>query len=113
MKHAMGLFKVPFESIKAGRKTVEVRLNDAKRRQVAVGDTIEFTKLPEKEETLKVVVTKLRSYDTFEAMYKEIPFEAFDCEGWTMDEMLDGTYEIYTSEQENEWGALAIYVERM
>ncbi|MED4081412.1 hypothetical protein P4637_00335 [Halalkalibacterium halodurans] len=46
-------------------------------------------------------------------MYKEIPFEAFDCEGWTMDEMLDGTYEIYTSEQENEWGALAIYVERM
>ena len=60
---------------------------------------------------LKVQVIDLKSYDTFKAMYNDIPFEDFDCDGWTMKEMIDGTYEIYTPEQEKEWGALAITIE--
>jgi ASC-1-like (ASCH) protein len=31
-------------------------------------------------------------------------------EGWTMKEMLDGTYEIYTPEQEKELRTLAITI---
>jgi len=33
-------------------------------------------------------------------MYENIPFQDFDCEGWSMKEMIAGTYEIYTPEQE-------------
>ncbi|MDY0407970.1 DUF3850 domain-containing protein [Paracerasibacillus soli] len=47
MLHKMSLYIAPFQSIKSGRKTVEVRLNDEKRRKVNIGDTIEFTKIPE------------------------------------------------------------------
>lgn len=43
-------------------------------------------------------------------MYNDIPFKEFDCEGWTMKEMLDSTYEIYTPEQEIKWGTIAITI---
>lgn len=110
MIHQMGLYGEYFKAIKAGQKTVEVRLNDEKRRKIKVGDTIEFIKVPEQNETLQVKVKELRTYDTFQAMFENIRFKDFDCEGWTMKEMLDGTYEIYTPEQEKEWGTLAITI---
>lgn len=108
----MGIYDNFFSSIKEGKKTIEVRLNDEKRRKIKVGDTIKFISLPSKNETLHVLVMALRKYDTFEAMYHDIPFKAFDCEGWTMKEMLDGTYEIYTPEQEKQWGTLAITIQQ-
>lgn len=108
MIHQMGLYGEYFEAIKTGEKQVEVRLHDEKRRRIQLGDTIEFVKVPEQNERLRVTVTELRAYDSFQAMYEAIPFEEFGCKGWTMQEMLDGTYEIYTAEQEREWGTLAI-----
>lgn len=110
MEHAMGLYEEYFKSIRKGKKRMEVRLNDAKRREIKVGDTIKFIKLPKQNEILKVVVSELKEYPTFQAMYEDIPFDDFDCEGWTMEEMIKGTFEIYSSEQEKEWGALAIGV---
>jgi len=110
MQHQMGLYKEYFKAIKEGRKTVEVRLNDENRRRIKVGDTIEFIGVPEQNETLKVQVLELKKYDTFENMYKDIPLHSFDCEGWTMEKMLKGTYEIYSLEQESEWGTLAITI---
>jgi ASC-1-like (ASCH) protein len=56
----MGLYGVYFQSIIEGKKKVEVRLNDEKRRKINVGDTIEFIKVPVQDETLKVQVTELR-----------------------------------------------------
>lgn len=40
--HEMRLADAPFDMIKSGKKTVEVRLNDEKRRQICVGDIIIF-----------------------------------------------------------------------
>jgi len=107
----MGLYGKYFQAIKEGKKIVEVRLNDEKRRSIRVGDSIEFIKIPQQDERLIVQVSNLRKYDNFEAMYTDIPFKNFDCEDWTMKEMIDGTYEIYTSEQEKVWGTLAIFIE--
>lgn len=104
----MGLYGEYFEPIKEGKKKVEVRLYDEKRREIKVGDMIEFTKIPEQNESLKVQVTALREYTTFQAMYEDIPFSDFDCEGWTMEAMLNGTFEIYSPEQEKKQGTLAI-----
>lgn len=106
----MGLFKEYFEAIQSGKKTVEVRLNDAKRRNIHLGDAIEFVCVPEQNETFLVQVIDLQRYDTFREMYEHIPFRYFDCEGWSMQEMLEGTYEIYSPEQEKQWGTLAITI---
>lgn len=113
MIHHMKLYDEYFELLKNGSKKIEVRLNDEKRRKIQVGHIIEFTKLPEKDETLKCQVINLQSYETFLDMYESMPFESFGCEGWTMEEMLEGTYEIYTVEQEKQWGTLAITLSRM
>lgn len=110
MEHSMGLYEAPFNSMKAGRKTVEVRLNDPKRRRIDVGDTIRFTKLPEDGETLTVEVMKLHTYPTFYAMYGDIPAKDMDAENRTTEEMVESTYEIYTQQQEVEWGTLAIRI---
>lgn len=108
MIHHMGLYGEYFEPIKEGKKKIEVRLNDEKRRSIKVGDTIVFTKVPEQDETLEVEVAGLKTYPTFQEMYENIPLEDFDCAGWTISEMVNGTYEIYTPEQEKAWGTLAI-----
>lgn len=108
--HKMGLYEEYFDAIKEGKKTVEVRLNDDKRRVINVGDIIEFIGVSEPSKTLKVSVTDLREYNTFEEMYRSIPFKDFDCEGWSMKDMVDGTYDIYSKEQEKQWGTLAITI---
>jgi len=38
----MRLHPEPFERIKSGEKNIECRLNDKKRQQLAVGDTVVF-----------------------------------------------------------------------
>lgn len=106
----MGLYGEYFTSIKVGKKTVEVRLYDEKRRKIKVGDIIEFIRVPEQDETFQVQVIDLNVYKTFQAMYEDIPLQEFDCEGWTIQMMVDGTYEIYTPEAEKKYGTLAITI---
>lgn len=106
----MSLYGQYFRAIKEGKKKIEVRLNDEKRKEIKVDDIIKFNKIPEQNDTLQVQVIELKTYDTFKEMYEDIPFKEFDCEGWTMKKMMDGTYDIYTSDQEREWGALAITI---
>ena len=43
MLHQMNLHPAPFSLVESGLKTIELRLYDEKRRQIAVGDTILFT----------------------------------------------------------------------
>ena len=110
MEHSMGLYEAPFNSMKAGRKTVEVRLNDPKRREIDIGDTIRFTKLPEDGEILTIEVTALHTYPTFKDMYSGIPAKDMDADNQTIEEMVESTYKIYTQEQESKWGTLAIHI---
>ncbi|MBO0992895.1 ASCH domain-containing protein [Bacillus sp. SD088] len=110
MEHKMGLYETPFNSMKSGRKTVEVRLYDDKRRKLNIGDTIKFTKLPDSHETLGVEVVKLRQYPTFKEMYESIAASDFDAVGDTVAKMVNQTYKIYTPEKEKEWGTVAITI---
>lgn len=111
MIHKMGLYEEYLDLIKAGKKTVEVRLNDEKRRKVKAGDLIEFTKVPEENEKIQVKVTGLKVYANFQAMYEAIPFQCFGGQEATVAEMVAETYDIYTPEQEKEWGTLAIEID--
>ena len=111
MGHKMHLLPEPFESMKSGNKTIEIRLNDEKRQQVKIGDTIVFHKLPEGREKLIVKVLDLLHYKDFKSFYQDVPFHQFGCPGKTMEWMLENTYKIYTREQEEKYGALGIRIE--
>ena len=68
MTHFMKLKNEPFMSIKNGLKTIEMRLFDDKRKQIKVGDTIEFTNIVSLEK-LKVKVIALHKFKNFEELY--------------------------------------------
>ena len=64
----MKLWNDSFISIKNGYKTIEMRLNDEKRRLINVGDLIEFVN-KSTNETLKTKVINLYKYKDFNEFY--------------------------------------------
>lgn len=79
MTHKMKLHREPFEMIKSGKKTIELRLYDEKRRQISVGDEIEFTRLGG-DEKIACRVIALHIFASFAELYEELPL--FKC-GYT------------------------------
>lgn len=67
--HEMKLKDSPFSLIKQGIKTVELRLNDDKRKLLKEGDYIKFTNL-ETQEQIIVKITKLFVFPSFKELYK-------------------------------------------
>ncbi|MED0959779.1 ASCH domain-containing protein [Bacillus paramycoides] len=107
MRHQMGLYNEPFQSICSGKKVFEVRLYDKKRQQIKQGDEIVFTNLVTAE-IIAVKVTEIKRYESFKEMYEQIDGKLFDRENVSIKERLESTYKIYTKEQEKEWGTVAI-----
>jgi ASC-1-like (ASCH) protein len=70
--HEMKLHTSPFEKIKSGAKTIELRLFDEKRQKIKVGDVITFTNNSNGEK-LRATVKKLHRFDTFADLYKSLP----------------------------------------
>lgn len=106
MLHKMRLYERPFENIKNGTKTVEFRLNDEKRQKIQIGDEIEFTKLPNSDETLKVRVLDLYHARNFKDLFTQLYDDIKEIERKT-----ESMYSIYTKEEEIKYGALGIKIE--
>jgi len=109
--HIMGLQPESFEKIKAGTKTIELRLFDEKRKAITLGDTIEFQKKPEESETLRTRVSALLRYESFSKLFDDFPPEVFG--GKDKKSLLRGVHRSYTPEKEKEYGVLGIKVEVM
>ena len=60
-EHVMNLTPAPMQEIRTGNKTIELRLNDEKRKQIKKGDIITFLKEPDRIESMKAFVTDLES----------------------------------------------------
>lgn len=109
MTHEMKLNKEPFEQIRNGKKTVELRLNDEKRQQVKVGDRIVFRSLASPEDTVLTEVIALHRFPSFARLYETLPLIA--C-GYTEDELPDAKPEdmdaYYSPEKQAQYGVLGI-----
>ncbi|MGI6013429.1 MAG: ASCH domain-containing protein [Oscillospiraceae bacterium] len=111
MNHTMKLLKVPFDAISCGKKTIEVRCRDKKRRSIAIGDTITFFRLPECTESICTRVTALYPADTFAELYAQFDPAQLGCTGESPDSLLESISKIYTKEQELRDGVLGIGLE--
>ncbi|MBO5143507.1 MAG: ASCH domain-containing protein [Clostridia bacterium] len=69
MTHEMKLQEAPFTSIKAGTKTIEMRLYDEKRKKISIGDEIVFTNVANGE-IIKTKVLALHCFASFDELYK-------------------------------------------
>ena len=106
----MRLNPEPYEKIRNGQKTIELRLNDEKRQRIKVGDIIEFTQTETGEKLITEVVA-LHRYDSFAELYRYLSLQK--C-GYTYAEMATAKPEdmnvYYTPEQQVKYGVLGIEV---
>ena len=110
MTHAMQLQPAPFEMIRDGTKTIELRLFDEKRKKIQIGDIISFTNTASKE-VLQVKVLELLVFDSFETLYSQLPL--LDC-GYTKDDVdaasPDDMNAYYPKEMQRQYGVVGIRV---
>ena len=109
--HRMKLNPTPFEMIKSGEKTIELRLFDEKRRQIAVGDEIIFTSNATGE-TLTKKVAALHTFASFAELYDVLPL--LKC-GYTQADVGTAAPEdmesYYSKEEQAKYGVLGIELE--
>ncbi len=110
MVHSMMLQPEPFEMIKAGKKTIELRLFDEKRRKIQIGDIIIFTNT-ERDEHLEVNVIELMVFDSFEELYNNLPllecgYIEADIDSASPDDM--DAY--YSKEMQQKYGVVGIRI---
>ena len=110
--HNMNLDSEPYEMIKSGEKTIELRLFDEKRRKIQVGDTIVFTNRADGQ-TIRVTVEKIHRFDNFEELYKSLPL--LRC-GYTEETVKNASAadmeKYYSIDEQKKCGVIGIEVKR-
>jgi ASC-1-like (ASCH) protein len=107
MLHQMKLQPSPFENIKNGSKTLELRLNDEKRQLITVGDEIEFSLATEPSQKILTTVSDLYYFPTFKDLcysFEPVEYGSVDKEAYI--EM----YKYYSKEDEVKYGVLGIRI---
>ncbi len=107
--HQMNLDKDPYEKIISRQKTVEMRLNDEKRQDFAVGD---FVTLCCAENKIVAKITDIRKYANFSALYAaedltKCGYSAQEAQTASAEDMLA----YYPAEKQAKYGALAIAID--
>ena len=106
--HHMKLNPTPFEQIKRGAKTIELRLFDEKRQTIKEGDTIVFSNT-DTGETLYTTVLRLHRFDTFAALYQALPL--LSC-GYTKETVASAhpsdMEQYYSAEEQQRYGVVGI-----
>lgn len=112
MQHKMKLKPEPFSMIRSGQKTYELRLYDAKRRQLNINDEIEFTCIGENAAPFAVRVTALHIFKSFAELYSALPL--LKC-GYTAENVSNATPadmdEYYSPEEQAQYGVVGIEIE--
>lgn len=101
MEHIMKLFESDFDNLKSGKKKREYRLNDDKRKQVRIGDTIRFLKLPNLDEEFVVDVKNIEVFSNWYDCYSKYYDEDFKNRYSSVEAVVQDTYDggYYTKEE--------------
>lgn len=111
-EHVMHLSEEPFNWIKKGKKIVEIRLYDEKRKKIQLGDVIIFQKLNSMEK-IKVKVKGLLRFGSFKDLFLFIPKRYLAHESLSLEEQIKRMRKYYSEEDEKKYGVLAIWFEVM
>lgn len=108
--HEMKLNSLPFEKIKSGEKTIELRLFDEKRQKIKVGDVIRFTNTSSGE-IISAIVIKLHIFESFCELYNTLPL--FNC-GYTNEDIDTAHYSdmdaYYSPDEQKKYGVVGIEI---
>ena len=110
-EHVMNLTPAPMQEIRTGNKTIELRLNDEKRKQISVGDTIKFINTEDSNDILRVKVAYLFLFSLFAELYDNLPL--LNC-GYNENNINtaspDDMEMYYSREKQNKYGVVGIEI---
>ena len=106
--HYLNLQPIPFSLIKTGRKRIEMRLYDDRRKALEIGDYIEFTNNSTGEK-LTAKILELHTFKNFEELYAHYNKSLL---GYSKDEAAnpDDMLQYYSKEKIAQFGTLAIEI---
>lgn len=110
MTHNMQLNHEPFVSIRAGKKTIEMRLFDEKRQRINIGDSIEFTDRTNGD-SMSVRVIALHRFATFDDLYAHFDKEKLGYDETEIARPGDMS-KYYSREEIARYGVLGIEISR-
>jgi ASC-1-like (ASCH) protein len=109
--HIIHLHPEPYAAVSSGRKTVESRLYDAKRRQINLGDELVFESRQDPTATTRTRVVGLQRYGTFADLFNRNDPAKFGGEDAAT--LLAEVREFYSAADEADAGVIGIEFERL
>ncbi len=112
MTHEMKLKAKPFYAIKAGYKTIELRLYDEKRQALRVGDRIAFSLIDDTEQKIIKTISALRLFDSFNDLFSALPLLKCGFTPFDIPDQIDGYMnEYYSKDQQSKHKVVGIELE--
>lgn len=109
MIHKMKLKDEPFRKIQNGKKTIELRLFDDKRKRIRVGDEIVFSNNECPISKIQVKVINLFRFNNFKELYATLPLEKCGYSSTELTTACPSDMSIYYSEEEQDcYGVVGI-----
>ena len=109
-KFEMRLDPEPFQKIKSGEKTIEVRLLDDKRKNIKAGDIIIFYNRSRENEAVAAEVVTLHKFKTFKELFSSGLTKGAGLGCLSATEAAVYMHKFYTAEQEKLYGVLGIEI---
>lgn len=110
MEHNMKVMAVYFDKIVSGEKTYEIRLNDIKRQQLDVGDTLVIHRAPDLNSEVRVKILDLIYFKDFDKMLEALPADKIGFAGFDKSTIADIYRGFYSLEDEVQYGVVAIKI---
>lgn len=106
--HKLKVKEKYYNLLKSGKKTIELRLFDDKRKNIKIGDYIEFSNISDINDTFNAQVINLYRADSFAELCQNI-----DClkAGFSNNnELITVLEEFYSQERQKEFGVIGIEI---
>lgn len=112
MKYIMRLTVVPFEKLRNGSKTIELRLYDEKRKKIKKGDIILFISTENRNDRLLARVIDIYTYASFKDLYRELSLRDL---GYSAEESITASSkdmeQFYSPEEQAQYGVVGFRLE--
>jgi len=109
--HRMHLDPEAYAAVEDGKKTIELRLYDEKRRRIQAGDILRFESTADELDVLYARVEGMRFFASFDELYAALPLTA--C-GYTAEEAKTASPRdmdrYYSPEEQKRWGVVGIEI---
>ncbi len=109
MEHTLKLYKKYFDLLKAGNKTVEIRLAEPKRDKISIDDTIVFFELPNKDKSIRTQVLDIHRFPELSDLLEFYTPKDIGFQNMSREEVMNSgfIYEIYPKEKIKKYGLIA------